>query len=118
MEYAKDSVEAIRKIFKEKGEEWLIGALIDGSIGYYSVFSARRLIISVLAGRYVMYERTSANFDGDAAKEILRDAGVFARLEETNPEKVKRVLEFVKATEKLDPIQQMTVGLMYPTMNI
>jgi hypothetical protein len=39
-------------------------------------------------------------------------------IEEKNPKKFKQVIDAVKQIASLSPEQQMTAGLMYPTMGI
>jgi hypothetical protein len=116
--YPKEELKRVKKIVEEKGLDWLITAMIHGSIGYHSYLSAKHMIHNVLKGKYAGCERTSACFKGNPIKEILSDARCFEDIERRDPQRVKRILEFVKATSNLDWIQQTTLGLAYPTMGI
>jgi len=116
--YPVERRDVIRKYVRDKGLEWVIGAVVDGSIGYHSYGSAKRLVEGVLANRYVGCERTSCIFNGDASKEILRDIRLFEDLERRKPEKVKRILELVKKMKSLNMIQSWTLSMAYPTLNI
>ena len=118
MHYPESRVSKIKRLIETKGEEWLISAMVEGSVGYHSYNSAKRMIDRVLQGKFTLCERTSACFSGDASMEILHDAECFEWLEQYNKDKVERIVEFVKKTKNLDPIQQVTIGLMYPTVGI
>ena len=108
----------IKQIVEQKGLDWLVGAMIEGSIGYHSVISAENMIKRVLKGKYTCCERTLAIFDANPVKEIKYDIRIFKALEQQNPEKVKRIIRLVKHLRCLNHIQQTTFGLMYPTLNI
>jgi len=105
------------KVFKEylrrKGRIWVISALIDGSIGYYTYLSANNFINTLIQKRFWCAERTGACFKGDCLRKILRDLAYF---EGINPQKRKRIIEFVRKTAKLNEMQQMTISMMYPTI--
>jgi len=116
--YPVERRDVIRRYVRDKGLEWVIGALVDGSIGYHSYLSAKRLIDRVVANKFALCERTSAIFNGDASKEILWDIRLFEDLEKRNPDKVKRILELVKRMKSLNMIQSWTLSMAYPTLNI
>jgi hypothetical protein len=114
--YDREKLDVIRKAVADKGLEWVIAALVDGSIGYHTYHSAKNLIESVLANEFTSCERTSACFNGDASAEILADIRYFEALEKRNPERVKRVVEFTRKMANLDTIQSWTLSAMYPTI--
>jgi len=113
-----EEVEKVKAIVEKRGKDWLIAAMIHGSIGYHSVGSAENMIEAVLKGRYWGCERTSACFDGDPIREIMRDVADYEFLEQYAPETAKGVLAYVEKTRNLDHIAQQTLGLMYPTLGL
>jgi hypothetical protein len=116
LNYDKEKIEKIRKCVNEKGLEWVIAAMVDGSVGYHSHSSAENLLKHVLADQFWVCERTTAMYKGDASEEILHDIRCFEALERVEPETVKRIVEFVKKTSNLDVIQSWTFSAMYPTL--
>jgi hypothetical protein len=108
-------VPKVREYVERKGLDWCIAALVDGSIGYYWYDTAKRLIESVLNGRNWICERTVACFGGNSAEEALFDFRNFERLEERDPERVKRIIELVKRTANLDIPEAWTFSALYPT---
>lgn len=110
--------ERVQAIVEKHGKDWLIAAMIHGSIGYHSYESARIMVENALKGRYWGCERTSACFRGDPTAEITHDASYFEYLEEHSPETPKRVLALVEQLKKLSDIEQTTFGLMYPTLGL
>lgn len=113
-----EEVAKVQAIVEKHGKEWLIAAMIHGSIGYHSVGSAETLINGVLKGRHWGCERTDACFKGDPIAEIEHDASYFEYLEENSSETPKRVLVLVEQLRKLSDVQQTTFGLMYPTLGL
>jgi hypothetical protein len=109
-----ENIQKLRKVIEEKGIYWVIAAIIDGSIGYHTVYTARSLIKALLEGRRYVTERTVACFRCDESEEVVFDIRNFERLEQRDPERVRELIEFVKKMERLDPIQQLTISLMYP----
>ncbi len=113
-----DKIE-LKKVLDEKGLDWLIAAMVEGSIGYHSPPGAKRLIEGALAGETKDYcERCLACFKGDLLLMIESDIKGMRYIEEKNSKKFKRVMDAVKQIASLSPEQQMTAGLMYPTMGI
>jgi hypothetical protein len=109
----------LKKVLEEKGMDWLIAAMVEGSIGYHSPPGARKLIERALAGETRDYcERCLACFKGDLLQMIECDIDGMKYIEEKNPKKFKRVMDAAKQIASLSPEQQMTVGLMYPTLGI
>jgi hypothetical protein len=107
----------IETTLQEKGKEWIIAAMVDGSVGYHDPEHAERLIRDYLNGiRESWCERCIACFDADLEKMILSDIEMFERLEQRDPEKTKRIIEFVQRLMKTDETTRMTVSMMYSTM--
>ena len=106
----------LKKVIEEKGELWVISALIDHSIGYYTYSSAKSFINSVLKGLGWYAERTVACYRGDYMKELKQAVEWFEHLEKTRPEKVKALIEFVSKTANLPWETQQTISQLYPTM--
>ena len=101
---------------KERGKDWLVAALVQGSIGYYSPLGAENCINEYLSGERENYsERCTSCFGSDLEKEILHDLSSFESL---LPDKQNRILEAIKQLRKLDPVSQTTFGLFYPSQMI
>ena len=113
------NAEELREILKEKGMDWLIAAMVDGSIGYHSPQSARRLIESALKGETRdACERCIACYKGNLLDMIESDVGGMRFLEKHHPEKIGRIIQIVQQLNNLTQIQQMTASMMYPTMGV
>jgi len=104
-----------RRAVEKHSKEWIIAAMIDGSIGYHSYESARIMVENALKGRFWGCERTSACFNSDPIAEILHDVRYLEAKQRYDPEAVLRLARYVVALKELDPIAQQTAGLMYPT---
>jgi len=101
---------------KKRGKDWLVAAVVHGSIGYYSPLGAQNCIEEYLRGQRENYsERCMACFGSDLEKEILHDLGSFESLP---PDKQNRVLGVIRQVKKLDPVGQTTFGLLYPSQTI
>ena len=107
---------SIEQTLKEKGELWLMSAMIEGSIGYHSAEHAKRLIQDYMNGeRRDSCERCYCCYGSDLEAMIMRDVEYFLYLEKHNQEKVVRIIEYTKQTMGLSDIEQMTASMMYPT---
>jgi hypothetical protein len=115
---------SLAKIVHEKGREWAIVAMIDGSIGYHSVTSAANTIDQLLkGGRLWACERTFACYHGDPLAELESDFAYFERKESYATNVVKELVEYVRQAEpqlaKLGPTQRWEVettnSMLYPT---
>ncbi len=112
---------AIKKVLDEKGDDWVVAAIVDGSIGYSDPKHAKILIKHYKEGeRRDFCERCYALYDGNLEKMILDDISKFEYAQETSPDRAKRVIEFVKVWDEKagnsDPLN--SVGLAYPTIMI
>lgn len=106
--------ESINRALEEKGEEWVIASLVEGSCGYHTVRHAKRLIDDFKNGFETSgCERCLAIYNGDLLFMLWRDIDNFSKLPE---ERVKLVLQYVRAVKDLEDIKQIELGLMYPTM--
>lgn len=112
-------IEEIKKIIEEKGEYWIIAAMVEGSIGYHSPQGARFIIEDFKNGKTANYcERCMSCFDGNLVDMISYDINHFKLLEKYDPFKVQRIIKYVEKISKVDTFGQLASGLMYPTMNI
>jgi hypothetical protein len=106
----------ILKTLEEKGDDWVVAAMIAGSIGYHSVGDARILIEDIRNGRTAdACERCIACFKGDLLSMVKYDIDGFKRV---SPAKVEHLVKTVQQLEKLSTVQQVTIGLMYPTAGV
>ncbi|MCX9084808.1 MAG: hypothetical protein OIN87_08440 [Candidatus Methanoperedens sp.] len=113
-----DNVE-LSTILEEKGMDWLVAAMIEGSIGYHSPKHAKILIERAVAGEVKDYcERCVACFNYDLMKMIERDVEIFERLEARDPQRSERIVSFSKQIANLDEEGQGLVSLAYPTMGV
>jgi hypothetical protein len=109
----------LKKVLDEKGMDWLVAAMVEGSIGYHSPPGARRLIEGALAGETKDYcERCLACFKSDLLQMIESDIEGMRYTEEKNPKKFKLVMDTVRQIASLDAQGQTVAGLMFPTMGI
>jgi hypothetical protein len=109
----------LSSILKEKGMDWLVAALIEGSIGYHSPKHAKILINRAIAGEVKDYcERCMACFNCDLMKMIERDVEIFESLEARDPQRSERIVSVAKQIANLDEEGQSLVSLAYPTMGV
>lgn len=109
----------LKKTVEEKGKLWAIAAMVDGSIGYHSFTSAEIRIRELMEDRYVSgCERSFAVFAGDSIEELEHDFRFFKAVEERDPKKAQRIIEFVKKVSKMSNMGQWAISSLYPTMNI
>jgi hypothetical protein len=116
--YSINRLQYIKRALEKFGELWVITAMVDGSIGYHTFSSAKTLLTNVVENTYVVCERTMACYDGDASLEIASDIFRMERLAEENPEKAKRLMEFVEKIANLPWEQATAISSLYPTLNI
>jgi len=109
----------LKKLVDEKGKEWLVAAMVEGSIGYHTPRHAEVIIESALSGKTKDYcERCDACFRTDLFEMINYDVGIMLRLEDRDAEKAARLMDTVKIISRMNSEAQMTISLAYPTMNI
>lgn len=98
---------------KEKGCDWLVAALVHGSIGYYTPLGADNLIKDYICGKKKNYsERCATCFQCNLEKEITHDVSTFEKLNSSSQKKLMLVISEVR---KMDGVSQTTFGLYYPT---
>ena len=108
----------IRSVLEDekKGKDWLVAAVVHGSIGYYSPLGAENCINEYVSGQKENFsERCTSCFGSDLEKEILHDLSSFESLP---PDTQNRILDVIKQVKKLDPAGQTTFGLLYPSRMI
>lgn len=110
----------IEKALTDKGEDWIVAAMVDGSIGYHDPAGARRKVKRYLEGdRQNFCERCSALYGADLEKMILSDISQFEYVEAGSPERAKRIIEYCKVwEERVKGDVFNSVGLAYPTLMI
>ncbi|MFU8767152.1 MAG: hypothetical protein ACNA7I_05755, partial [Candidatus Methanoperedens sp.] len=89
--------QSILKTIEEKGEEWMIAAMIHGSIGYHTPKHAKIIIARFKEG-YVKdtCERCDACFGTDLIEMLDSDIQTFKRKEEFAPDKAKNLVQFAR----------------------
>jgi hypothetical protein len=106
----------ILKTLKETGEDWVVAAMIEGSIGYHSPAHARRLLKSIRGGETQDWcERCIACFKGDLLGMVKHDIDGFRHI---SPAKTDRLVKVVPQLETMNSAQQMLFGMMYPTAGV
>jgi hypothetical protein len=107
----------IDQALKDRGDDWVIAAMVDGSIGYYSPHSAMLQVQRYREGETRSWcERGDALFNGDLLEEMSHDIRGLERKEETNPEGVKKLVGWVAKAKEIDSFEfNATVSMMYPT---
>jgi hypothetical protein len=111
--------EEIAKAIEEKGEDWMVAALVDGSIGYHSPKHARKLVQEYVEGqRQDWCERCMCCYRCDLEAMILSDVRYFRQREANNPAAASRLIEYCRRVEKLSDIDQTTIGLMFPSLSL
>jgi len=94
------------------GLYWCIAAMVDRSIGYYTANTARIAIENYQAGLNPVSERCAACFKSDFELMLTCD---FIGFEWASNEKQVKVIEQVKAMEKLSSDAQHSISMLYPT---
>lgn len=106
----------IQDTLNNKGELWVIAALVDGSIGYYQPHSAQIAINRFKQGHIKWYsERCSACFRNNGPYMIYCD---ITRFEDIDAEKQGAIITYCKNLINTDSETQLTYSMLYPTMNI
>ncbi len=106
----------IQEALADKGENWVIAALVHVSIGYFDPHSAKRTLKYYLEGeRHNMCERCYCLYGADLEKMIISDISDFEYYEANCPDSFKRVMAYIAAWSKRpeEPFGGIT-GLMYP----
>lgn len=111
--------DTFKQIYKEKGEHWLITALVEGSIGYHTPDHAKRIIKRALEGATKeTCERCAACYNSDLLLMLAHDIRGLAYTETEYPAQFKRIIEAIKQISQLDEQHQSTISLLYPTLGI
>lgn len=91
----------LEKMIKEKGDDWMIAALVHGSIGYYSPHSTKIHLDRLRNRDFDSNDRIEACFQGDSSRELEHDTRSFASWEAMHPNKASALIEFVKKTKQV-----------------
>ena len=105
----------IRKILEdsERGRDWLVAAIVHGSIGYYTPLGAENILNNYIRGDRENYsERCVTCFQCDLEKEIFHDVSAFQTLDQSRQTKL---IQRIREVRKMDCVSQTTFGLFYPT---
>ena len=103
-------------VIEEKGINWIISAMVEGSIGYHTPNHAKKLIESSLNGETKDFcERCYCCYNADLELMIQSDIKGFEQLEEHNQQKVERIIDYTEKMMDADTIDAITGGLLYPT---
>jgi hypothetical protein len=87
----------LKKLVDEKGKEWLMAAMVEGSIGYHTPRHAEILIKKALRGETVDWcERCDACFKRDLFEMINYDIRTMLFLENRDAAKASRLVDTVK----------------------
>ncbi len=106
----------ILKALEEKGEDWVVAAMIEGGIGYHSPGHARRLIKNIREGETQDWcERCTACFKGDLLAMVKHDIDGFRLVSQV---KADRLVKAAPQLETMNSAQQMAFSLMYPTAGV
>lgn len=108
-----DNPDKVLEAIKEHGEEWVIAAMVDGSIGYHTPDHARAILHRFLKGeREDWCERCDACFAKDLTAMIGSD---IYHLEQMSEERRNTTLTFVASLSKLSEEAQGSWSMLYPT---
>lgn len=106
----------VERFVKEKGLDWLVAAMVEGSLGYHSPKHARVIIERALAGETKDYcERCMSSYGCDLFAMIEPDIRNMERLETRNPGRCGDIVRDVKRMAGMNAEEQQIAGLMYPT---
>jgi|SRR5659263_64611 len=109
----------LKKLVEEKGKEWLIAAMVEGSIGYHTPRHAERLVERALSGKTVDWcERCDACVGRDLFEMINYDIRTMLFLEKRDAVKASRLVDTVKIISGMSGEAQSSVSVAYPTMSI
>lgn len=113
------SEDEVNRYFEQYDEEWLISAIVDGSVGYYSPSEAKQLLGEWRNGRRRCYsERCMALYGEDLGRMLLSDFKKFEFLHKhrlTAPV-IERVKAWMEIENNMDTVADMELSLMYPTL--
>jgi hypothetical protein len=107
----------VERLVKEKGLDWLIAAMVEGSLGYHSPKHARMVIERALAGETKDYcERCMSSYGTDLLAMIEIDVRNMERLEARNPGRCGDIVRDVGRMAGMSAEEQQIAGLMYPSV--
>ena len=92
----------INETLEQKGEDWVVAALVDGSIGYYGAQSARIVVEEFKRGETENYsERCIALYKCDLLSEMVHDIKYFQRREESDQKGAQKLIKRVQESRTL-----------------
>jgi Fe-S oxidoreductase len=115
--------ESQRKIIdaciRVRGIDWMVGAMVEGSIGYHSPKGALMIIRQYLKGETKSYcERCYALHNSNLIEMLAFDCMTFLRKMTMNLEGAKNVVAYCQKVGSLSDEHQEMLGLMYPTIGL
>jgi len=109
----------VQRFFDIYSEIWLISAIVDGSVGYYTPSEAKRLLEDWKAGKRKCYsERCMALYGEDLGKMLLSDFRKFEYLHQRglSAPVVERIRAWMEIEKNIDTATAMELSLVYPTL--
>ena len=106
----------IQKALDERGDNYVIAAMIEGSIGYHTYNHAKRLVDEFKSGEEVCYCERASLYDNDLLSMMDDDVRLMQRIEEYSPDKVKVLVQFAEKTSQMSNESQESISLLYPTL--
>ncbi|MDG6995602.1 MAG: hypothetical protein JRN52_06750 [Nitrososphaerota archaeon] len=92
----------INETLEQKGEDWVVAALVDGSIGYYTAQSARIVVEEFKRGETENYsERCIALYKCNLLSEMVHDIKYFQRREESDQKGAQKLIKRVQESRTL-----------------
>ena len=104
----------VEQVIKEKGEEYVIAALFVDSVGYWTPEAAKNQLEFWKRGMDTCgAERTICMFNWNFTEELYSAIRYFEQA--YSEEERQKYINFVKQLSKLDSVDQITAGLMFPS---
>jgi hypothetical protein len=115
-EVSKAVEKKILDAIEKKGKDWVAAAMVDGSSGYHTPSHAYALINAFLRGERESYcERCLCCYHARLDLMMYHDITAFETLERRDPGAVRRIVEYTRAGRTLPYMEQIQLGLIYPT---
>lgn len=104
----------VEGIIAEKGLEYAIAAMVEGSIGYHTPSQAESIVGAFKAGSDESFcERCMALYQCSLPKMLLSDLRSFGRMSEAGRQ---QVIETVRKVMSWKSDEQMAFSMAYPTL--
>lgn len=110
------SKQDVLDLLKEKGDDWAIAAVIDGSLGYFSPKGAEILLEQVKENKdwTNFSERCYSLYAGNLLRMVSDDFGWFLEKEGFAPVEVDLKVKSIQALKKMTDMEAMQFGAFYP----